>query len=609
VEAPCKPTPSSDGRRTALVCVILAVVTLAAFSQALQCDFVNFDDPRYVTENPNVTAGITAESLRWAFNAGYASNWHPLAWISHMIDCRLFGINPVGHHLTNLLLHVLNAVLLLLILKRVTGSLWKSAVVAALFAVHPMHVESVAWVAERKDVLSALFWMLTMGAYLLYAERPCAGRYLAVVALYALGLMAKPMLVTLPFALLLLDYWPLRRFGAALGRPLKVSPAVVVAEKIPLLALAAGSSALTMIAQGRGSSVAHWEMLPLSWRIDNALVSTISYIGKMLLPIRLAAFYPHPEDGLAVWLVIVSALILAGLTLLAVRMRRSHPYVLVGWMWYLLTLAPVVGIIQVGRQSMADRYTYIPFIGLFLAVTWALGERWKTTPARAFSPARAVPAVIIGALAVCTWTQTGHWRDSRSLWEHALGVTRDNYTAHVNLGKFLADQGQFDQAIIHYREAIRIKPEFDLPHYNLGVALSKAGRPDEAIEAYREALRINPDYEAARINLTAELQAQGRIDEAREEIGSSGAESAEMHYNIAVGLDQERRFEESIEEYREAVRIDPSFVPAQHNLAIALFMSGDFAGAWEQVRVCRERGIALPETFLKALSEQMPEPQ
>jgi Tfp pilus assembly protein PilF len=573
----------------------------------------------YVTENPYVIAGLTTKSLVWAFNAGTGAHWHPLTWISHMVDCRLFGLNPIGHHLTALLLHILNTVLLLLILKRLTGSLWKSSVVAALFALHPLHVESVAWVAERKDVLSTLFWMLTMGAYLLYTERPGIKRYLAVVVLYALGLMAKPMLVTLPLVLLLLDYWPLRRLAPGEGKTgSRWLGRIAVLEKIPLLALAAGSIVMTMIAGTQGQAVALWQLIPLSWRIDNALVSTAGYIGKMLLPIRLAVFYPHPKDTLATWQIAGAALLLVGLTVLAVRVRRRHPYVLVGWLWYLVTLAPTVGIIQVGRQSMADRYTYIPLIGLFIAVVWGVwecgrvgegekgraGDSKSPIPPRSHSPILFLP--VIAALAICTWFQTGYWRDSRTLFEHAINVTEGNYTAHINLGQYFADHDQLDEAITHYRETIRIEPDSDLAHYDLGVALGKQGLSDEAIDEYREALRINSNYTAARVNLAAELQAQGKVDEALSE--GSGVESAEMHFNIAVGLDRQRRFSESIEEYRKAIRINPDFVQAQNNLAIALFFSGDFKATWDQVHICRQRGIPLPDSFVQALSQQMPEP-
>lgn len=604
-KARTEPARSPDRRsagksdRTALVCAILAVLTLAAFSQVLRCDFVNFDDNIYVTENPHVLSGITMEGLRWAFNAGYASNWHPLTWMSHIADCQVFGLNAAGHHATNLLLHVINAVLLLLILRRVTGSLWKSNLVAALFAIHPLHVESVAWISERKDVLSTLFWMLTMGAYLLYAERPGIKRYVPVLALYSLGLMAKPMLVTLPFALLLLDYWPLRRIAPAEGWPVRK----LILEKLPMLALAAGSSALTVIAQSQGGSVAAQELMPLAWRIDNALVAAVAYMMKMLLPIRLAAFYPHPEDTLAIWKIVGSALLLLGVTVSAFRVRRTHPYIIVGWAWYLLTLAPTIGIIQVGRQSMADRYTYIPLIGLFTACVWGIGEFVGSSGRRA----SLIPAcAVIVLLAAGTWIQAGHWRNSGTLWEHAISVTDGNYVAHLNLGKHLADQGDFDTAISHYRQAIEIQPDFELSHYNLGVALSKNGMPDEAIEAYRETLRINPEYVAARVNLAAELQAQGKIDEALAETG--GTETAEMHYNTAVGLQRQRRYEEAEAEYRKAIEMDPGFIPAHNNLSVVLFFSGDYAAAWEQVKICRKLGIQLPETFIEALSQQMPEP-
>ena len=422
----------------------LALLTLAAWLPVLRNGFVNLDDSYYVTANPWVRQGITRAGLAWAMTAKVASNWHPLTMLSHMLDCQLFGLDPAGHHATSLLLHLANVLLLFAVLWRMTGAAGRSATVAALFAVHPTHVESVAWVAERKDVLSALFWILAMGAWARYARAPSAGRYLLVLLLMALGLMAKPMVVTLPFALLLLDVWPLDRLRLGWRR--------LLIEKLPLLALSAASSLITLRYQE--TSLAPLGVVPWSLRATNALVSWAAYLGKLFLPRHLAVFYPIPL-AIPAWKVAGAALLLAAITALAVRWARREPWLLAGWLWFLGTLVPVIGLVQVGRQAMADRYTYIPSIGLFLAVVWSVAGLLREHRAALATAA----GIVVLALAVTTRMQIGYWSDSATLFRHALAVTGDdNYLAHIGLGKALMGEKDWDGAAEQLRAALARYP-------------------------------------------------------------------------------------------------------------------------------------------------------
>jgi tetratricopeptide (TPR) repeat protein len=438
----------ASGRRLSLLLgAALALLTLAAYLPTLHNGFVNLDDGLYVTGNSHVQAGITRASVAWALTANVANNWHPLTLLSHLLDCQLFGLDAAGHHATSLLLHLANVLLLFAVLRQLTGAVWRSAAVAALFAVHPAHVESVAWVAERKDVLSALFWLLAMGAYGRYARRPALGRYLWVVLAMALGLAAKPMVVTLPFALLLLDVWPLERLGLGWRR--------LAMEKLPLLALSAASSLVTLRYQR--TSLAPLGLDPWSLRLANAAVSYAAYLGKLLLPGNLAVFYPIPL-AIPAWKVAGAAALLAVITTLAVRSARKSPWLLVGWLWFLGTLVPVIGLVQVGRQAMADRYTYIPSIGLFVAIVWGIAEligerRIVSTTILAMAVAAAIALLAMG-----TWMQIGYWRDSVALYRHALAVTRDNYVAHVGLAKALTARRNWTGAAEQYRAALALRP-------------------------------------------------------------------------------------------------------------------------------------------------------
>ncbi|HWN40633.1 MAG TPA: glycosyltransferase family 39 protein [Thermoanaerobaculia bacterium] len=457
--------PGAGERRvTARARVSLVLLTLAVYLPVLTHGFIRFDDPVYVTRNPWVKAGLTWDGIVWAFTANVASNWHPLTLLSHMLDCELFGMDPLGHHLTSLLLHTASVVLLFEAFRRMTGAVWRSAAVAALFAIHPTHVESVAWIAERKDVLSGFFWMLTLLAWAFYVRQPSPKRYAAVALSLAAGLLSKPMVVTLPFVLLLLDVWPLRR---------EIPRKIRIKEKLPLFALVAASCVATVIAQSGAIGMA--SQFPMKLRLANAVLSYVAYLGKTLFPSRLAVFYPMPTEFPA-WKVAGAALLLACLTVLALRAGR---YVTVGWLWYLGTLVPVIGIVQVGGQAMADRYTYLPTIGLFLIAVWGF-------------PRRAVWIPILLALAIATRLQLRHWQNSESLFRHAAAVTERNFIAHLNLAQIHANRGERGPALEHFRTTLEIRPGMWQAQASLGNTLRRWGRPDKALPHLRNAVRLRP---------------------------------------------------------------------------------------------------------------------
>ncbi len=590
-------------RRDLAVFVFLALITLAVYGQVVDHAFVNFDDNEYVYENPNVQHGLTGKGCGWALTTTRTGNWHPVTWLSHMLDCELFGLTAGYHHLVNVFLHILNSVLLYLVLRCMTGEVWRSAMVAAMFALHPLHVESVAWISERKDVLSTLFFMLTLWAYGRYASSPSWIRYGLVLGFLAWGLMAKPMLVTLPFVLLLLDFWPLGRFQPGRTR------FRLVAEKIPLFVLAAASSVATFVAQRQEGAMSLTYVVPFRDRIANALVTYVAYMGKMFWPGHLAVFYPY-RDTLPTGHWVGAALVLVGITVLVGWAGRRRRYLAVGWLWYLGTLVPVIGFVQVGAQSMADRYTYVPLIGLFVMVVWTLGDvaaRWR----HARIGTAALAGVAIFGCMLATWIQVGHWRNGITLFEHTLKVTKDNpvahtnlgaalmeagkeheairqyrealridpdhANAHVNLGIVLMGQGEEEQAIAHYREAVRIRPGFAQAHNQLGIALAQRGEIDEAIAHYREAVRIHPEFAGAYSNLGAALMAKGNIDEAiacfRVAI-QLDPDSPQACGNLATALMLKGKPDEGIAHYRQALRIDPAFAEGHLNLAIALAQHG-----------------------------------
>jgi Flp pilus assembly protein TadD len=496
--------------------VLLAAATFFVFFEVRDHDFVDYDDPAYILDNPNFHTGPSLEAAIRAFTTPHETNWIPLTWISLQIDYALYGADPTGYHLTNVALHALSSLLLFLVLSRMTGARWRSAFVAAVFAVHPLHVESVAWAAERKDALSGLLWMLTLHAYAGYAEHPGSRlRYAGVLACLALGLLAKPMLVTLPFVLLLLDYWPLGRLRADPSRRLPEAHAFrrALVEKLPMLLLVAAASAVTFAVQRSTGAMSHDGMLPFQYRLMNAANSYVVYIAKSFWPSDLAVFYPHPLRTVSALGTAGSALLLATVTFGTARLAASRPYLVVGWLWYLGTLVPVIGLVQVGQQCMADRYTYLPLIGLFLMAVWGVADLTVGWRHRRIGLAASAGIVILGCMAG-TWFQVGHWQSGLTLLTHTLKVTESNALAHNNLGGALAAQGRTEEAISHYREAIRIDPKLVSGHNNLGVALMKTGKPEEAIAHYQEALRIDPENAAARTNLGSSLKAKGRVEEA-----------------------------------------------------------------------------------------------
>jgi tetratricopeptide (TPR) repeat protein len=553
-------------KRVLLACLVLIAASVAVYAPVSHFGFVTWDDPEYVVGNVHVSQGLTWQGARWALTSTDEANWHPVTWLSHMLDVQLYGMNAGPQHVTNLVIHILDALLLLGLLYRMTGALGRSTFVAGLFAVHPLHVESVAWISERKDVLSTMFWLLTMWAYVAYVRRPGRGRYLPMLLLFALGLMAKPMLVTLPFVLLLLDFWPLQR-GLELPR--------LVKEKLPLFALAAISSVVTVLAQRHGGAVAGLERLPLGIRLTNAPASYLAYIGKMLWPVRLAAFYPL-HASTPVLQVTLGALLLIGVTILAFRAGQRHGYLLVGWLWYVGTLIPVIGLVQAGSQSMADRYTYVPLIGLFLIAAWGAPElvaRWRYGRV-------AIPVAAVCVLLMCTAlarAQVGYWSDSAALWQHALEVTEDNYVAHASLGKVLLDEGKAGEAIPHFTETLRIQPNYVEAKNNLGMALAWRGKLDEAAQQFAGALRIKPDFPEAQSNLGMVLMSQGKLDEAAQRFAEAlriKPDFVQAQNNLGTVLMRQGKLDEAARYFGAAVRNRPDVPELQNNLGLVLMSQG-----------------------------------
>ncbi|OQX25419.1 MAG: hypothetical protein BWK80_15625 [Desulfobacteraceae bacterium IS3] len=551
-----------------LICLVLTVTTLATFRQVSDYDFINFDDDEYVTENPHVKAGLTRSGIVWAFTKFHSNNWHPLTWLSHILDCHLFGLNAGMHHLSNVLIHTANSVLLFLLLRWMTGNLWASAFVAALFAVHPLRAESVAWVSERKDVLGAFFWMLTLLMYVSYTKKPGIARFAPVLLLFALGLMAKPMLVTLPFVLLLVDYWPLRRFSE--------KNASLFWEKMPLFALAAASSIVTVFAQKSGGLVRSLETYPLDIRIANALVSYIKYIGLTILPRGLAFHYPYPES-IPLWQTVGAFLILSGVSVFVIRKRETFPFLTVGWLWYLGTLVPVIGFVQVATQALADRYTYIPSVGFCIMLAWGIPLFVKERPVFRMTMTALAGIAILG-FAACTWFQLRHWQNSVTLFTHTLNVTEKNYLAHNSLGAALEKQGNISEAIRHFREALEIKPDGAQAHYNMGIALEKQGKSSEAIQHLSEALRFKPDFADAHYNLGIALKRQGNLKDAIRHFSQAveiKSDFAEAHNNLGNALSHEGNLKAATEHLSEAVRLKSDYSEAYSNLGTALKSQGN----------------------------------
>jgi protein O-mannosyl-transferase len=579
------------------MCVCLFVVTWAVFGQTLWYDFVNYDDPSYVYQNTKITSGINLANVAWAFTHIHSENWHPLTTITHMLDCQLHGLNAGWHHFTNVLLHAIAVVLLFVALQQMTGALWRSAFVSAVFAVHPLHVESVAWIAERKDVLSAFFFMLTLVAYLYYTRSPSVGRYLTVALAVVLGLMSKPMLVTLPFVLLLLDYWPLGRFEARRSNTRRQVLQLVL-EKIPLIALSAVSSMVTFLAQ-RGA-IGWTEQLPVSARISNALIAYVVYIGQMFWPTGLAVFYPHPENRLPVWDISLAVIVLVGITAAAFVFRKKAPYFVTGWLWYLGMLVPVIGLVQVGWQGHADRYTYLPQIGLYIAVTWAVADLTRSWRFQRMALGAAA-LVVVGVLSWRGWLQTSYWRDSETLFTHALAVTTNNDVALNNLGIIFLDKGQLDDAISKLQAAIDLRPENAPAHDNLAKALLKKGQVTEAMVHYRKFLEIEPGNVEARNTLGTALIQQGKVREAIDQWQEAlaiqpenGNASSNLAWVFATSPeDSIRDGTRAVELAERALRISGGKIAMIYKvLAAAYAESGRFADAAETA----QRGAELATT-------------
>jgi tetratricopeptide (TPR) repeat protein len=553
----------------------LVFLTLAVFIQVLGFEFVSLDDKVFVSDNPSIREGLTLNGITWAFQTMFASNWHPLTWISFLVDYEIFGLNPMGYHLTNLLLHTLNVCLLFAVLRDLTGSLYRSALVAALFAVHPLHVESVAWVIERKDVLSTFFGILGIRAYHRYVRRPGVGRYLAVAVLLALGLMAKPMLVSWPIVLLLLDYWPLERLGP--GQWL-----LCLKEKIPLAMLAAISCLLTVIAQHSGGATHQPEDLSFGFRVANALVAYQNYLAMALFPTGLACFYPYSR----IWnfeTVFLAGLLLAGVSVLLVLKSRQYRYLLTGWLWYLITLLPVIGLIQVGAQAMADRYTYVPLIGVFVMATWGGADLIRWMFRRTFSPVaqgmlmRLGAVFIVGVLATCAWAQTSYWKNSISLFEHALRVTENNSRMHYCMGIVLLQNNLPKEAGFHFGEAVRIEPNYSPAHYHYGVFLAQEGLRKEARFHLGESIRLGSTFPQAYNNLGILLMENGEFKEALDHFEQAvrmDPNYAEAQYNLGTVLMNSGKIGAAMDHFCEAIRIQPDCFAAHFNWGIALAKAG-----------------------------------
>jgi protein O-mannosyl-transferase len=545
------------------ICLALTLIVIAVYYRVWTYDFVNYDDPDYVCENQHIQAGLTFTTVKWAFTSGYAANWHPLTWLSHTLDWQIFGSNAGGHHLVNLLFHIANTLLLFIVLKQMTGALWRSAFVAALFALHPLHVESVAWVSERKDVLSTFFWILTMWMYLRYVKCPNVARYLLTLLTFALGLMAKPMLVTLPFVLLLLDYWPLVRIRQFNRQTIYR----LVLEKIPFIVLSGVSSAVTFIAQLHGEAVLQLTNLSLKFRIYNSLVSYVKYIEKLIWPSRLAVFYPHPGSNVPILYAVISTVLLLAVTVFIIRYAKNHRYLITGWFWYLGTLVPVIGLVQVGNQAMADRYSYITLTGLFIIIAWGLPQLLTKWPLASSVGSRykkiilALSALlIISSLSICTRLQLRYWQNTQTLCQHALDLTEDNYVAHSSMAEFLYKQGKLNDAIYHLSKTLQIKPDYLVAINNLGLALYKTGKIDEAIGYYKKAIEINPRDVDGHINLGIALTAKDQLAQAASEYETAlniAPENVTARKNLGAVLFQQKKFDLAAAEYRKALELKP----------------------------------------------------
>jgi len=573
-----------------LLCMTLAIITLSVYMQVGSHQFISFDDYQYVRDNPHVSGGLTGENILWALTSVEASNWHPVTWVSHMTDVQLYGLDPRYHHITNVVIHTATSILLLLLLLRCTGSPWQSSFVAALFALHPLHVESVAWVAERKDVLSAFFGILTLFFYSGYVAKQKPGRYLLALFCFLLGLMSKPMLVTLPAIMLLMDYWPLARYRqdgeGQPARQLRGKMLSLLKEKIPFFALTIPSVVLTIYAQHQGGSVAGLKEIPLLLRTGNALIAYVKYLGKILWPSNLAIFYPLPP-AVPVWEVIGSLLILVLLSACAIRAGRRYPYLVLGWSWFLITLLPVIGLIQVGGQSMADRYTYLPAIGVFIMAAWGVPDLARRLRYRKGILALLATMVII-ASAATTWKQLGYWQDGISLYRHALLVNSNNHLANFNLAVDLTEKGDLDGAIEAYRASLDGNTFISEAHNNLGFVLAKKGDWDAAIKEYQLSLWMNPKDTRSLLNLGDAFAQKGDLKEAIKEYRQVlvlTPDNTDAYINLGNALTRNGELDAAIETYRTVLRIIPANTDVHNNLGAALARKGDLDAAIGEYQV------------------------
>jgi tetratricopeptide (TPR) repeat protein len=611
------------------VAIALLIAIASVYAQCLGFAFVGWDDPQYVIGNAVVQGGLQIEGAAWAFTTTYMGSWHPLTWLSHMLDVELFGLDPAGHHATSVVLHMLNSALLFGLLRTATGSRWRSALVAALFGLHPIHVESVAWIAERKDVLSTFTGLLSLGAYAAYVRRPSLLRYLMIAALFCLSLMSKPMLVTLPIVLLLVDYWPLRR-------PLH---RVLLLEKLPLLALSAAFCVAAVLGQQTSGAISSGQLLPLPTRLANALVSYVSYLWQLAWPANLGMYYPHPYlsdiGGVppAAGVIALAAALLIALTTGALISRQR--YLIVGWFWYLITLLPVIGLIQVGSQGMADRYTYVPSIGIFVAVAWGgahLLAVFEAHMPRARTVGVAVAAALLVICSVAAWRQAAHWRDSLTLYEHTLAVTGPNPVIRFNYANELRRQGRDEEALREYRRALEVSPDDVKIHLNLANALRDASDDDGAERHYREVLARRPRHALAHSNLGSLLRAQGKLDEAEDHYRRSlslsprpvtvynlanllrvrgdldeaidlyerlvtTAPDARTHNNLGIALDTRGDLDAALQHFLAAVELDPSHHPAHNNAGSLLQRQGEL----EQAIAHYHRALEIEPNYATAL--------
>lgn len=570
-----------------LICIVLIAATLGVYLQVRGHQFLTFDDTTYVVRNPHVASGMTLNNIIWAFVSTYASNWHPITWVSHIMDVWLYGMDPGGHHLTNVYIHTTSTLLLFILLLRLTGALWKSSLVALLFALHPLHVESVAWVAERKDVLSTFFCLISLLFYAQFTVKRNPGWYLFSFFSFVLGLMAKPMAVTLPVIMLLMDYWPLNRLGQSDDNveriQIRENACFLLREKIPFWGASLLTGIATIYAQHTGGATRSLDAFPPMLRVENALTAYVSYLGKTLWPHDLGNFYPFPAS-ISLYKVAGALLILILISVAAVHKSRRFPYLGMGWLWFLITLLPVIGLLQVGNQSMADRYSYLPTTGLFIIIAWGIDDLTRGMRNRK-GILSCVAGVLIIALAAVTWRQIGYWKDNITLYRHTIDVTKDNYFMRVNLGAALADNGDVDGAIREYREAIRIDPKNPDVHFNLGNALMKQDL-DSAILEFREALRLNPRYSPAHNNLGFALAEKGNPDAAIKEYREAirfDQNFEDAHFNLGDALFS-KDLAQAILEYRTTLRINPGNANAHNNLGFALAKSGETAEAIGEYR-------------------------